>query len=190
MKKPLFVLFALALVSSAASSAPQGPLYPPFCSVSPCDALGGVVICPDSPSPIPVSVVTVTVRDKGNNPLPAAAVAVVFGPGNLCLCPSMVYHAVTDNQGMATLTLRGGGCVQGQSDACLFLANGVIFRNFENVKSPDWDGTSGNCSVNLADFVRFAGGSDLCVDFHNVGGIDLSDIVTFISGFTPSHHCP
>jgi hypothetical protein len=187
MKKLLSALFALALCSSMALATVP---YPPNCVVTPCDALGGAIMCPDNPSPIPTSVVTLTIRNQANNPIANAAVNVTFGTGPLCVCPSMVFNTTTNSSGGATMTLRGGGCINGVTDACVFRANGVVVRTYPNLKSPDWDGAAGNCSVNLSDFVRFAGGTDLCFDFNNVGGIDLSDIVTFISGFTPSHHCP
>ena len=38
----------------------------------------------------------------------------------------------------------GGGCINGVTDACVFRAGGVVIRSFSNVKSPDWDGSSGN----------------------------------------------
>ena len=90
----------------------------------------------------------------------------------------------------AVITLRGGGCIRNTDLACVFRANGVVIRDYENLKSPDWDGVAGNCVVNLADLVRFAPNTDLCFDYNNSGGVDLSDVVTFVSGFTPAHHCP
>ena len=187
MKKLLSALFALALCSSMALATVP---YPPNCVVAPCDAFQGAVLCPDTPSPIPASVVTLTIRNQANNPIANAAVNVTFGTGPLCVCPTMVFNTTTNGSGIATLTLRGGGCIQNTDLACVFRANGVVVRDFLNLKSPDWDGAAGNCIVNLADLVRFAPGTDLCFDFNNNGLVQLDDVVIFVSGYTPAHHCP
>ena len=105
MNKLISALLAVAFCfSTALAKVP----YPPLCTVSPCDALNGVVLCPDSPAPILTSVVTLAIFNQAGNPLANEAVNVSFGAGPLCFC--------------------------------------------------------------------------------NRGGVDLSDIVTFISGFTPAHH--
>jgi hypothetical protein len=187
MKKLLSALFALALCSSMALATVP---YPPNCVVAPCDGLLGVVWCPDNPTPISNSVVTLTIRNQANNPIANAAVNVTIGAGPTCTCASMVFNTTTNAQGVATLTLRGGGCIRNTDLACVFRANGVVVRDFQNLKSPDWDGASGNCTVNLADLVRYALGTDLCFDFNNTGAVDLGDLVIFVSGYTPSHHCP
>ena len=187
MNKLLSSLVALALCSSVALA--KVP-YPPLCVVTPCDILGGAVLCPDSPSPIQASVVTLSIYNQAGNPLMNEPVVVTFGSGPLCISPNMVFNATTNSRGMAVMTLRGGGCIQNTDGACVFRCNGVVIRNYANLKSPDWDGTAGDCGVNLPDFVRFASGTDLCFDFNNHGGVDLSDVVTFISGFKPAHHAP
>jgi len=185
MKKLLSSLLALALFASvAAATVPD----PPKCTVSPCDALNGVVLAPDLPAPIPASIVTLTIRNSSNNPIPNAAVNVSFGSG-LCFCQSMVYNTTTNAQGVATMTLRGGGCLNGVSGAAVFRANGVIVRSYNNAKSPDW---APGCDlvVNLGDLIRFAPRTDLCFDFDNGGAVDLGDLIIFTSGYTPAHSCP
>jgi len=187
MKKLLSALFALALCSSLAMATVP---YPPNCVVSPCDALLGVVWCPDNPSPIANSIVTLTIRNQANNPIANAAVNVAFGTGPLCVCGTMVYNTTTNSSGVAVLTLRGGGCIKNTDLACVFRANGVVVRDFQNLKSPDWDGAAGNCLVNLSDLVVYARGNDLCFDFNNNGILDITDFSIFASAYTPAHHCP
>ena len=187
MKKLLSALFALALCSSIALATVPSP---PNCSVSPCDALGGAVMCPDVPGAIANSVVTLTIRNQANNPIANAAVNVTFGTGPLCICGTMVYNATTNASGVAVITLRGGGCIRNTANACVFVANGTIVRAYSNLKSPDWDGAAGNCTVNLGDLVVYARGTDLCFDFNNTGAIDIADFQIFASGYSPSRHCP
>jgi hypothetical protein len=190
MKKLLSALFALALCSSMALATVP---YPPNCTVSPWDGYNGVVLCPDTPgSPIGQSVGTLTVRNQANNPIANAAVIISFlATGPFCFCSDMVYSTTTNGSGMATLTLRGGGCVRGTDGAALIRANGVQIRDYYNAKSPDWDGVAGNCTVSGPDAVRFAMvPKDLCFDFDNSGSVDIGDYVVFTSGLTASHNCP
>ena len=86
---------------------------------------------------------TLTIRDADNRPFEYALVSVSFGAGPLCICPTMVFNTATNTSGVATLTLRGGGCIQHTDLACVFRANGVIIRDYQNLKSPDWDGIAG-----------------------------------------------
>lgn len=185
MKKLLSALFALALCSSMALATVP---YPPYCVVSPCDALNGVVLCPDNPSPITASIVNMTIRNQSNNVIPSANVNITFGAGPFCFCNTMVYNTTTNANGYAQLTLRGGGCLHNVADAAVIRANGVLVRGYRNAKSPDWDGAAGNCVVGLADLVRFASG-DICFDFDNTGTVGLADFVLFAAGFSPGHTC-
>jgi len=185
MKKLLLSLLALALCSSVVMATVPDP---PKCTVTPCDALNGVVLAPDQPSPIPASIVTLTIRNSSNNPIPNAAVNASFANG-LCFCQSMVFNTSTNAQGVATMTLRGGGCLAGVSGAAVFRANGVIVRSYNNAKSPDW-APGCDLTVNLGDLIRFAPRTDLCFDFDNLGTVDLGDVIIFTSGYTPGHLCP
>jgi hypothetical protein len=186
MKKLLSALFALALCSTAAFATVP---WAANCVISPCDALNGVVSCPDTPAPIPASIVTLTIRNQANNPIVGAAVNLTLGAGPLCICNTMVFNTTTIGGGIATMTMRFGGCIMGVADAAVFRANGVLIRSYMNTKSPDWDGAAGSCQVNLPDLVRFVPRTDLCFDFDNNGAVDLGDIVIFTSGFTPAHAC-
>lgn len=185
MKKLVSALFALALFSSMALATVP---YPPYCVVTPCDALNGVVMCPDTPAPIPASIVNMTIRNQSNNVIPNASVNITIASGPFCFCNTMVYNTTTNNQGYAQLTLRAGGCLQNVDQAAVIRSNGAIVRNYRNAKSPDWDGAAGNCRVDLADYLRFVA-RDLCHDYDNTGVVDVSDFVLFASGFSPGHIC-
>jgi len=185
MKKLLSALFALALCSSMALATVP---YPPYCTVSPCDALNGVVMGPDNPTVIPASIVNMTIRNSSNNVIPSASVNFTLGAGPFCVCNTMQFNTTTNNQGYAQLILRAGGCLRNVDQAAVIRANGSIVRNYRNAKSPDWDGAAGNCLVNLADLVRFVA-RDLCDDYDNNGNVDLGDAVIYTSGFSPAHSC-
>lgn len=185
MKKLLSALFALALCSTMAFATVP---YPPYCVVSPCDALNGVVLGPDSPSPIPSSIVNMTIRNQSNNVIPSASVNITFGAGPFCFCNTMQYNTTTNANGYAQLTLRGGGCLNNVDQAAVIRANGSIVRNYRNAKSPDFDGAAGNCVVNLPDYIRFTA-RDVCHDYDNNGSVNLADFVLFSSGFSPAHSC-
>jgi hypothetical protein len=102
----------------------------------------------------------------------------------------MVFNTTTNALGQATLTLRGGGCVNA-TGAAVIRANGVIVRSYDHAKSPDWDGAGCNLAVDLSDLIRFTTSPpDLCFDFDNDGDKDLSDTILFTSGYTPAHSCP
>jgi len=166
--------------------------YPPNCTVTPWDGFNGVILCPDNPSVIPQSVGTLTVRNQANNPIANASVIISFLPSSVwCFCPSMVYTTTTNGSGVATLTLRGGGCIRNTDQAAVIRANGVVIRDYYNAHSPDWDGVGGNCHVAGPDAVRFAAvPKDLCFDFDNTGAVEVGDYIVFTAGLTPSHNCP
>lgn len=185
MSKLTLALLALALCSSMVWA---GPPYPPNCTVS-ADACVGVILCPDIPAVINQSIIFMTIRDEGHIPCPGVPVTIQFGSGPLCFCPTMQYTTTTDYLGRASLTLRGGGCLRDVDQAAVIRANGLIIRDYQNAKSPDWDGMAGNCTVNLGDVVRFVN-RDPCFDFCNDGTVDIADFVIFGSGYTPSHWCP
>lgn len=185
MKKLLSALFVLALCSTMAFATVP---YPPYCVVSPCDALNGVVLCPDNPAPIPASIVNMTIRNQSNNVIPTASVNITFGAGPFCFCNTMQYNTTTNANGYAQLVLRGGGCLNNVDQAAVIRANGTVVRNYRNAKSPDWDGANGSCVVNLSDYVRY-NTHDLCHDYNNDGLVNLSDLVLFTSGFSPGHSC-
>ncbi len=183
MKKLLSALFVLALCSSVAFATVPDPTK---CSVTPADALNGLVLAPDSPAPIPASVYTVTVRNADNNPIPNAAVEFLFGTG-IRICTTAQHTGTTNTLGQVVITLRGGGCATG-AGAATVKANGITIRPYVNAKSPDYDGAVGNGIVNLADFVNYGAGN-ACHDYNNDGLVNLSDLVLFASAYSPQHSC-
>ncbi len=174
----------LAAVAGGVARASEVP-DPNWSSVQPFDGINGVIVCPGG---IPATTVTVTVVDSGNNPMPNAEVEFLFLP-QILICPDAVLTGLTDLNGQVTLVLEAGGCVRDTHNACLVKANGVIIREYHQVKSPDFDGAGPNHQVNLADLVAYGSG-DLCHDYNNDAIVNLSDLVIFASGFSPSHSCP
>lgn len=184
MKKLLSALVVLALASTAAvANVP----CPEFCTVSPADALNGLVLAPNSPSPIPASVYTVTVRNCDQNPIAGAAVVFEFGAG-IDICTTAVHSGTTNGSGQAIVTLAGGGCLDGVANAGVVKANGLPIRTYVNVKSPDYDGAGADGVVNIVDLVNFTA-DDACHDYDNDNDVDISDLVIFASGYLPLHSC-
>jgi hypothetical protein len=184
MKKLLSALFVLALCSSVAFATVPDPAQ---CDVVPGDALNGLVIAPDSPSPIPATVYTVTVRNSSGDPIPSADVSIEFGAG-ISICNTAVHNVPADGNGVAIVTLRGGGCLNGIANAGVVKANGVPIRNYNNVKSPDFDGAAGDGIVNVVDLVFYKSG-DLCHDYDNSGFVNVVDLVIFAGAYLPQHSC-
>ncbi|MEZ4651084.1 MAG: hypothetical protein R3E97_20310 [Candidatus Eisenbacteria bacterium] len=167
---------------------------PPNVTVIPCDDLNGIVLAPDHPAPMPASQVEIIVRNSDNIPVVNAAVTVEFGASNVA-CPDAVYSATTDASGTAYLSLTGGGCAHQIALSGVIKANGITLRNYQNVKSPDFDGSGGDLQVNLADLIAFTGeflGTDppACHDYDNSGTTDLGDLVMFSPAFVDGSHCP
>ena len=177
---PALAILALAVSTSFSQSVVNS-------SVIPCDALGGVIVCPDMPNPIPATKVTVVVRDAGNNPMPNVPVNLGFGSGAINVCPGAILSGVTNANGEAFLLLAAGGCDQNPS-AAKIVANGIPLRTFV-VKSPDFDGAGGDKSVNLADLASFSSGVP-CHDYDNNGTVGLSDLIVFAQAFVNPAWCP
>jgi len=146
------------------------------------------VLAPDQPDPVAATVVQFSIRNWNNEPIRDPVVVFEPGPG-LRFCVGMGFSTIGDEEGRATMVLRGAGCLQDVSGAARFRANGVIIRDYRNAKSPDWDGSGANGQVDLADLVRFSSFTDSCFDFNNNGGIDLGDTIIFTNGFSPAHRC-
>lgn len=187
MKAPLLALFLLSIVTALAAA--QSPATS---TVTPADAFGGVVVCPDRPVPIPASIQTVTVRDAAGIPMPGVPVSVIFA-GPIAICPGAVLNAVTNGAGVATFRMAAGGCSFG-ANAVSITANGISLRRFV-VKSPDFDGGAPNLNVNLADLAAFAaeftgGAVPSCHDYDNNGATNLTDLIVFGQAFANANHCP
>lgn len=162
-------------------------------TVSPSDALGGLVFSPLSPAPAPVSVNTVTVRNNSNAPISNASVVVEVGP-NTELCSATVLSGVTNTTGRVVLTLGGGGCAHNTALSGVIRVNGVTVRQYANVKSTDYDGAGSNLGVTLPDLTEFSrefGGDapSRCHDYDNNGNTGLSDLIIFGAPFQQAASC-
>jgi hypothetical protein len=167
---------------------------PSKCDMTPAEALGGVIVCPGTPAPIPSSINTITVRNQSNTPIANASVVVQF-TALTNICAGAVLTGTTNGSGVCTITLRAGGCADGVPSACVVKANGVTIFNFSNSKSPDYDGASGNGSVNLPDLIRFSSEflgqtAPTCHDFDNDNDCDVADLVVFGTPFINANTCP
>jgi len=191
MKKVLSAAFALALCSTIAMADVPDPAQ---CSVSPSDALGGVICCPNIPSALTESINTITVKNQPGNPIANASVIVLLTASNPS-CPAAVLTGTTNASGVVTITIAASGCAQNTPSACVVKANGVTIRSFVNCKSPDFDGAGGNGTVNLSDLIAFANefnGITIpgCHDYTNDGATNLSDLIPFGAAFSTAKHCP
>ncbi|MCA9727285.1 MAG: hypothetical protein R3E12_03085 [Candidatus Eisenbacteria bacterium] len=189
-------LFAALLACGLAIAAPASRAELPDVdvTVNPADALEGLVFSPTMPSPAPASVNTITIRNASNQPMPGVLVEVVRG-GPWNLCSGVTLMGITDAAGRAVITLGGGGmCLDDVGSASLITANGVTVRRYSNVKSPDFDGVSGNLRVDLPDLVQFSSEfldhqPNRCHDYDNNENTGLEDVIIFGSAFTAGASC-
>ncbi len=182
----LAVLGLVLCIGVANATVPDADL----CSVDPCDDFLGVVIYPQ-PVPGGAAEFTVNARNADNDPIPSAFVELILGvPGNHMLCSDAVLTGTTDAAGNVTFAVSGGGCTLA-TDAMIVKVNGVIIRNFDTVKSPDYAPGS-NGRVELADFIYFgnamATSAAGCTDYYNTGATALGSFIVFGEAFT--HACP
>jgi hypothetical protein len=161
---------------------------PVHCHVAPCDALHGLVLAPDGPSPIAATICTITIHNSSDNPLNNVSCLMLSMPGSSPRwCTTAVNQANTDARGLCFITLRGGGCYTA-SEAARVYANGIVIRSYDNVKSPDFDGSGPDGAVSLPDLLAFRGPVG-CHDYDNNGSMDLSDLLIFSSAYVPPHTC-
>ena len=192
--KNLTILVLTLILCVGLSATGHAQISPTMSTVSPADALNGMVLTPNTPQVGPIAVETITVRNVAGAPVPGVTVTVVFpSPANL-LCPSTVLAGVTNASGQVAFKVGGGGCTAGLPGACLVIAGGVTLRNYSNAKSPDWDGTGGDGQVNLADLLAFANeftgvSPTLCHDYNNDGVVNLADLIVFSPLFLAATFC-
>lgn len=167
------------------------PPPPINAEVNPCDETGTVLLCPHgSADPAPaLSEFEVILRTDQGDPIPGVFVEVVFeNPADLFLCPTAVLTGVTDYNGRAEFNIAGGGCSLAQ-DAVRIIGNGVPFRAYHRVISPDLP-EPGDGVVGLIDFIYFAQQfghvGDGCTDYDGDGWTGLADFIVFGSAWTRS----
>ena len=169
--------------------------YPDYqTTVSPSDALLGVICSPALPTPLTESINTITVKQVSGGPVQNALVVVLLTARNPA-CPGAVLTGTTNASGITTITVAASGCADGTPSGCVIKANGVTIRSYVNCKSPDFDGVGGNGVVNLADLISFANEFNGvlppgCHDYTNDNLTNLSDLIPFGSAFSTAKHCP
>lgn len=183
-------LLVLAIFLAGTAKADPDPI---LTSVLPADNLAGLVLAPDLPAPIPASVNVITVRNASNMPISGASVLVTLTAANV-LCGSTVLTGTTNGAGQTTIVFGGGGCVHNVSLAGRIRVNGFTIRNFYSVKSPDFDGATGNGSVQLGDLIQFSKefldvAPNECHDYDNDTNTGLSDLIVFSPAFTNPNSC-
>jgi hypothetical protein len=191
----------LALVGLAFCPAPSKAQVavpdPANSSVSPADAFGGVIVCPNQPFQIPAAIETVILRNSANNPVPNVTVRLCLQlrpPLVWCQGQPDCWFGVSDNNGVVQppFSLGVGGCSIMQDAAMVEWWDPAppptwrLLRTYPWVKSPDSDG---NLTVNAPDLAYFWPPSPLkpCA---NYGLSPLANIMIFASAFSPTHHCP
>lgn len=191
-------LFAVAIALATVVTLPARAEVPePTCvEVTPWDGMNGVVLAPPPTqgSPVPGTVGHVIIRSEDCNPIAGASVVVLFGADNV-ICGSAVLTGTTGADGSVDVTLPGGGCAHDITFGCVIKANGVTVRNYQNAKSPDYDGAGGNLEVNVADLIVFGNEftdvtTNECHDYDNDGNTGLSDLIVFSSAFARVVQCP
>ncbi len=194
-------VLASFLTLGASVTADAGDLPVAIAEVYPADALNGLVFGPNLPEPLPASQLSIFVHNSSNQPLPGFSVELIVLQSGINLCPGSVLTTEilltteTDDDGWAYFELAGGGCIHDTNLSATIKVNGVSVANYDNVKSPDFDGASGDGRVDLSDLVDFTGGfldgsGGLCHDYDNDGAVTLSDLIIFSPAFVAPNHCP
>jgi len=179
----------VVLAGAANATIPERSL----CTVTPCDANGGVIVVPDynietgTVQPSPHAAFTVNVRNANNDAIPNAYVELILGiPGNHWLCNDAVLTGTTDPLGDVSFNISGGGCTM-NVNALRIIANNYPIREYDVVKSPDYENGVSNGTVDLADFGYFAacyGTSNCpCTDYKNSGLTELEDFSIFAESY-------
>jgi hypothetical protein len=183
----LIALVGLALLSGATyASVPD----PDQCSVIPPDNMAAERLI-GVPATIGQSAanLTITIRASDGTAINNAYVEVILNPtcnnpDPLCVCNVGVFTGYTAPSGNLTLNMKYGGCCQDVSSA-IIMAEGTPIRHYDIIVSPDYNGVSGNCAVQLADFVYFSGrygqSNVPCSNFSGdaAEACTLADFVTF-----------
>jgi hypothetical protein len=176
------LLIPLTIVFSAFPSPASELPDPEFCTVTPCDAMMGVLTTPHSGTGPAATQFVVTVMRDAVTPIPNAFVEIIVRqPANHHLCPGARLTGTTDAQGQVTFNLAMGGCTIDQQ-ALLIRANTADIRLYFRLLSPDYDG-QGNGAVTLSDFTVFGAayvaGAPGCTDYYNDGATGIDDFTSF-----------
>jgi hypothetical protein len=183
MKKLLALLAMFVLLTNAAGANVPDPDY---CSVYPMDGMQSprVIGIPDEDG-VADSELHIWVRAFGGDPIENAFVAVIFNGmcDGLCICDAAAFTGYTDAQGHVVIIGQFGGCCE-EICAVMILAEGVAIRAADYVVSPDYDGSQGDCSVDLPDFIIFSQylgqtSGVTCADYTGDGACMIDDFIIF-----------
>ncbi len=195
MKRLLTLLGVLAVVAGTSWA---GIPEPDNCSVMPCDGLDYPRIfgSPDLPGAVGYANLDIYVRDHWDNPIQDEQVQVLIEPvclvengGAVVTCHDS-YTGTTDEDGHVVINMALGGCCSGGTVAQIVCLN-VVIRAYEDIVSPDYDGTTGDGAVNAMDLAYFGvqsgAGSPGCTDYNGDGTTNALDVAYFGSSW--GHYC-
>lgn len=153
----------------------------------PWDDYGRVLVTPGSQSSVgEVNVAVLYQSGVCVEPIAGSAVEIDLSDCST-LCIDSAHDGlfgVTDEDGMAILDPRVGGC-----EECVVLvkASGVTIAVYDRVVSPDWDGAQADGHVGGADFAFFATAfkqsQDTCADYNGDGLVSATDFSLFSQSF-------
>lgn len=157
----------------------------------PADALGSLFMTPSSPSIDPATRNVIFLHDDAGSPLVGVEVKMSISSDAICICPDAVLSGTTNADGTFEFITAGGG-YDARQNAAVVYADGIVVRKFA-IKSPDFNGQSGDCLANLPDLVALSSCLESpCVvawDFDNTGGFELGDVVLYGRSFVGGQSC-
>lgn len=197
MKKLLSALFLLALSSSLAmATVPDATKCTVLGLLGPPNPTPQQLTALIAPGPLNGTTLTITVRNNNNQTIANASVQAVFA-GTIWICDNAQHSVTANGSGVATIALRGGGCIRNASGALTIIANGVPIKDVFNVRSPD-NASHLACvpdgAVAIGDLTFFADEflhtqPAGCHDYDNTLAVDISDLPYFGDSFVASLHC-
>jgi len=147
------------------------------------------------PGGMPGATYTITILNSQGLPFPNAYVRIDLDP-TLHWCAGASQDAITDGNGVCQIEARAGGCFRGPH-AAQVTANGVIIRDYPQVRSPDnasHDIPAADGTVAVSDLPYFAeeftGAAPAgCHDYTNDGTVSTSDLPLFADAFKSAISC-
>ena len=186
MRVALLLLLVVPLLGSSTPGASSVP-DPDYCTVLPMDQMDiPRIIGVPSEEGSSDATLHIWIRAFGGQEIEDAYVEVLFNGschGDLCICDAASFTGYTGGGGYIAINAQLGGCCREMS-AAIVLAEGVGIRMVDYVVSPDWDGASGNCRVELEDFIVFSAyfgqpSGVTCADYTGDEVCNLDDFIVF-----------
>jgi hypothetical protein len=166
----VIALIVLSFVSIAQAQTPDSL----HCSAEPWDTRGNAIVIPGTD--ISYDDLIVIVRDEFNDPVTFANVSIeFFDCTDLCIDTPSGLSGTTDINGEVTFNPSVGGC-----EVCTIniIADGVVIRSYDQVISPDWDGSFADGIVDSDDldyFQTIYNTTEPCGDYNGDGITSLHD---------------